>query len=120
MNWPRPIKRWLRTREFRLFRWGIPALLAGATWLAFGIWLAFWNPYQLKSHYAETAGQALAVKDFETIRVASQRLLGLGIEPQRKYLFNVALSLAGLQREKEAASLLATIAPVEKPGYLPA
>ena len=112
------IKRWLRTRDSRLLRWGIPAILGIAAWLAFGICLAAWKPWQTETRYTRIAEQALAVKDFETARVASQRLLALDVEPRRKHLFDLALSLGGLGQDKEAVSLLGNIAPIDKPGYL--
>ncbi len=114
----RAIRRWLRTRNLRLLRWGIPAILGCLAWLVFGICLASWKPWQTETRYAKIAEQALAVKDFETARVASQRLLALGTEPRRKRLFDLALSLGGLGRDKETVSLLSNIAPVDRPGYL--
>jgi tetratricopeptide (TPR) repeat protein len=120
MNLPRFIRRWLRTRDFGHLRWGIPAVLACLAWVVFGICLAVWRPWQTETRYVSIADKALARKDFETARVASQRLLVLGVEPRRKHLFDLALSLGGLKREKEAVSLMGNIAPLDKPGYLPA
>jgi tetratricopeptide (TPR) repeat protein len=120
MKASRLIRRWLRTRDSRLLRWGIPAILGCLAWLVFGICMAGWKPWQTATRYTSIAEKALAVKDFETARVASQRLLVLGVEPRRKHLFDLALSLGGLGREKEAVSLLGNIAPLDQPGYLQA
>ena len=120
MKASRLIRRWFRTRDFRLLRWGIPALLGGLAWLVFGICMATWRPWQTEARYARIAEKALAAKDFDTARVTSQRLLALGTEPRRKRLFDLALALGGLNQEQEAVSLLGNIAPIDKPGYLPA
>ncbi|HNW08672.1 MAG TPA: tetratricopeptide repeat protein [Verrucomicrobiota bacterium] len=120
MNIRRFFKRWAKSREPRLLVWGIPALVGLAVWLAFGIYLLAGKPWQTQAHYTRIAAAALAAKDFETARIASQRLLALGVEPRRKYLFDLALALGGLGRGKEAVSLLGNIAPDDKPGYLPA
>ena len=120
MKSSRFIRRWLRTRDFRLLRHGIPAILGCLAWLVFGILMAGWKPWQTQTRYARIAEKALAVKEFETARVSSQRLLALGVEPRRKHLFDLALSLGGLGQDKEAVSLMGNIAPLDKPGYLPA
>ena len=118
MKASRLIRRWLRTRDSRLLRWGIPAILGCLAWLVFGICMAGWKPWQTATRYTSIAEKALAAKDFETARVASQRLLVLGVEPRRKHLFDLAKSLGGLGQEKEAVSLLGNIAPLDQPGYL--
>ena len=104
MNIRRFFKRWAKSREPRLLVWGIPALVGLAVWLAFGIYLLAGKPWQTQAHYTRIAAAALAAKDFETARIASQRLLALGVEPRRKYLFDLALALGGLGRGKEAVS----------------
>ncbi len=114
------IRRWLKTRDARLLRWGIPAIVGCAAWLVFGIGLAAWKPREIQARYDGIAARALAAKDFETARVASQRLLVLGAEPRRKHLFDLALALGGQGKDKEAVALLGNIAPSDKPGFLPA
>jgi tetratricopeptide (TPR) repeat protein len=120
MKLSRSIGRWFRTRDPRLLRRGLPAIFACLAWLVFGVCLLLWNPVKTETSYAEMADHALAGKDFETVRVASQRLLALGCEPRRKHLFDLALSLGGLGRDTDAVALLGTIAPRDRPGYLPA
>src|ERR1017187_1680373 len=112
------IRRWLRTRDAKSLRWGIPAILSIMAWLIFGICMAVWKPWQTETRYTRIAEKALAIKDFETARVASQRLLALGVEPRRKHLFDLTKALGGLSQDKEAVSLLGNIAPIDKPGYL--
>ena len=113
-------RRWLRSRDSRSLRWAIPAMVGVLAWAAFGACLMVWKPWQTEARYTRIAEGALTAKDFETARVASQRLLALGVEPRRKHLFDLALSLGGLGQDKEAVSLLGNIAPLDKPGYLPA
>ncbi|HOX57640.1 MAG TPA: tetratricopeptide repeat protein [Candidatus Paceibacterota bacterium] len=98
----------------------MPALLGCVTWLVVGICLLAWKPWETRTRYANIAAAALAHKDFETARVATQRLLALGVEPRQKHLFDLALALGGLGKDKDAVSLLSNIAPIDKPGYLPA
>ena len=118
MKASRSIRRWVRTRDLRHLRWGIPALLGGLAWLGFGLCMAAWKPWQTEARYTRIADKALAGKDYETARISSQRLLVLGVEPRRKHLFDLAMSLGGLGRDKDAVSLLSNIAPLDKPGYL--
>jgi tetratricopeptide (TPR) repeat protein len=120
MNLPRSIRRWFRTRDYRLLRWGVPAILACIAWLVFGACLILWSSGKTEARYTVLADRALAGKDFETARVASQRLLALGREPRRKHLFDLALALGGLGRDKDAVALIGTIAPRDRPGFLPA
>jgi len=120
MTRSRFIRRWLRTRDPRHLRWAIPAIGGCFAWLVFGVCVVGWVPRQTETRYAKIAEKALDAKDFETARVASQRLLALGVEPRRKHLFDLARSLGGLGRDKEAVTLLGNIAPLDKPGYLPA
>jgi tetratricopeptide (TPR) repeat protein len=119
MNPPWTLNRWLRTRDFRRLRLGIPAILACVAWLAFAICLLLWTPRWAESGYGGIADKAMARRDFETARVASQRLLAIGHEPRRKHLFDLALCLGGMGRDKDAVSLLGTVAPLDRPGYLP-
>src|SRR5271157_2544114 len=102
MNLARPFRRWLRTRDPRLLRRGIPAVLGFVAWLVFGTCLFLWSSREAESRYAGIADKALATKNFETARIATQRLLGIGCEPRRKHLFDLALSLGGLGRDKDA------------------
>jgi tetratricopeptide (TPR) repeat protein len=120
MKLSRHIRRWSKTRNYSYLWWGIPAVLGCAAWLVFSLCLVLKKPLQAQRRYTEIAGRALADKEFETARVASQRLLAMGVEPRRKHLFDLALSLGGLGRDNEAVSLLGNIAPSDQPGYLPA
>lgn len=120
MRRSRQFQRWLRTRDFRSLRWGIPAIIGCAAWLGFGLCLLIGKPWQAERRYVQIAAKALSAKEFETARIASQRLLALGVEPRRKHFFDLALALGGLGRDKEAVSLLGNIAPGDSPGYLPA
>jgi tetratricopeptide (TPR) repeat protein len=120
MKASRLVRRWARTRDLRLLPWGVPAILGCLAWLFFLLCLAAWKPWRTETSYSSIAAKALATKDFQTARVASQRLLALGVEPRRKHLFDLALAYGGLDQDQEAVALLANIAPVDRPGYLPA
>jgi tetratricopeptide (TPR) repeat protein len=120
MKASRAIKLWFQTREPRRLWWSIPLFLAIAAWAAFGLCLINWRHQEIAARYAGLADHALAGKDFESARIAAQRLLGLGAEPRDKWIFELALAKAGLGRDKEASTIFASVAPLEKPGYLPA
>jgi tetratricopeptide (TPR) repeat protein len=120
MTITRNIRLWFKTRQLERVWWSIPALLAGAAWIGFGFTLMDWKPAAIKAQYSHTAERALAKRDFETARIASQRLLALGADPRARWLFNLALCQAGLGRDREAARLFSQVAPLEKPGFLPA
>ena len=119
MNSGRRFNHWLRSRDRRRLHRGLPALLAFVALLAFSTCLFLWRSGDTGSHYAGIADSALATKNFETARIATQRLLGIGHERRRQYLFDLAFSLGGLGRDKDAISLLGTVAPLDRPGYLP-
>jgi tetratricopeptide (TPR) repeat protein len=119
MRVSRSLKRWRRRHGQKRLRRGIPALVACLAWAAFAVCVLLWSPRNTESRYTVVADKAMAVKDYETGRVASQRLLALGHEPRRKHLFDLALCLEGLGKDQEAVSLLGTVAPLDRPGYLP-
>jgi Flp pilus assembly protein TadD len=114
------LNQWLRTRQLR-YLWGsIPVLLAFAAWLVFGFCQLDWRHRDIKTQYATLSQRALERRDFDTARVSAQRLLSLNADPRSQWLFNLALALAGSGRQREAASLFSTVAPADKPGYMPA
>src|SRR5258706_6529433 len=116
----RKYRRWIKTRDPRQLWWSIPALLAVAGWLALGFCLAAWRPDEIEEGYSGIAQQALKARDFETARVAAQRLLAVSAKNRDEWLFKLALADAGLGRDREASALFNAIAPVERPGYLDA
>jgi len=116
----RSIKAWLKTREPRRLWWAIPVFLATGAWVGFAFCMMNWRPEEVAHRYANLADRALVKKDFETARIASQRLLGLGAEPRDKWLFGLALAKAGVGRDKEASEIFGMIAPLDRAGYLPA
>jgi Flp pilus assembly protein TadD len=120
MNLFHTIRRWLKTRDYRRLWWCIPVMLALSAWVAFAFCLADWKPAETRSRYDAIVQRALGARDFETARVASQRLLSMGAEPRSKWLFHLALSMAGLGRDREASAIFSTIAPLDHAGYLPA
>ncbi|PYJ02823.1 MAG: hypothetical protein DME25_15010, partial [Verrucomicrobia bacterium] len=120
MKVTRSIKAWLKTREPRRLWWAIPVFLATGAWVGFAFCMMNWRPEEVAHRYANLADRALVKKDFETARIASQRLLGLGAEPRDKWLFGLALAKAGVGRDKEASEIFGMIAPLDRAGYLPA
>ena len=116
----RALNRWLGSRDYHLLLLGTPALAGCLAGLGFGFCLAFWRPAQITADYTNLAQRALARRDYETVRVASQRLFELATAPRPQDAFNLALAFGGLGREKDAVALLGRIASPDKPGYPPA
>ena len=114
------MRAWFETRPYWQLWWSIPALLTAAAWAGFGFVLASWSPAETRTRYSSVATTALAARDFQTARVACQRLLLSGAEPRGQNLFQLAQAKIGLGQVQEASALLNLAAPIEKPGYAPA
>ena len=113
------VRIWLETRPYWRLWWSIPALLTGVAWGVFGFMLASWTPVGTRAQYSSAATKALAARDFQTARIASQRLLLSG--PSRAQdMFQLARAKIGLSQTEEAFALLKLAAPLETPGYAPA
>jgi len=117
LDWMRA---WVRTRPCRRLWFSLPALAAGAACAAFGLVLLCWSPLRTSSRYSAVVDHALAVHDYNTARVASQRRLDLGLSYRPETLFKLAESLDGLGDKPEAFAVINTLAPADHPGYAPA
>lgn len=106
-------EQWLSARSWL----DIPAVLGLFALLACGITLKFWNRTTVLPDYAKIARRALAMKDYQTARVACRRLLVGGDERRAQNLFEMAVALGNLGRGKEANAYLRMAAPTDKPGY---
>jgi uncharacterized protein HemY len=118
------INDWLAERPWRRFWRCLPALLAGvllltAAGFVFGRKSA---ESQLRLRYKQTAIGALAAGKYELARVACLRGLSFADDERTRleWLFYLAVALHGAGHEAEAAALLATAAPLEHPGCVPA
>lgn len=115
-----PVAAWFQTRPYRLLWSALPALLASLALTATGTLclVARW-PGRTPDYYLTVARRALVEKDYETARVASQRLLQAGANKQLA-LFFLAMSFDGLGRKQDAAAVLSAVAPPGQPVYAPA
>jgi predicted Zn-dependent protease len=117
----RKYRRWIRTRDPRQLWLSIPALLAIVGWLVLILCLTGWRSDVIEGRYSGIAQQAMTSRDFETARVATQRLLAAGARNREEWLFKLALADAGLgNRDREASALFNAVAPLDREGYLPA
>jgi tetratricopeptide (TPR) repeat protein len=114
------VRIWFESRPYWRLWWSIPALLTLAAWGVFGLMLSSWTPGETRACYSSAATKALAARDYQTARIASQRLLLTEREARGPGLFQLALAKNGLGQAREAAALLKLAAPLEKPGYAPA
>jgi len=116
----RPIKRWWQTRDPRRLLLALPALIACLTWGAYAALVAKRHRADTESDYRDMANAAMASGNFETARLAFDRLSRISQEKRGEYLFNMALCIGRLGREEEATALLSYLAPLEAPGFAPA
>lgn len=120
MKRARVLRRWWSSRDFSRLPGALPALLVCLIWIVFLFFVAGWSMAHTEARYRTEAASAMNARDFETARVAYQRLMTLRNERFGEYTFNMALALAGLERTTESASLLGLMAPLNERGYPPA
>lgn len=111
------IHSWFRMWPSRQPWKDIPALLALLACLASAFVLKGWTLSETRGRYEGTVKRALASRDYETARIACQRLLAVGCESREGTLFDLSLALKGLGRTRQAASLLEAVAPPDRPVY---
>ncbi len=114
------IRSWYKSRRLAHLWWSLPVLLVFAAWIAFAFCLMQWKAGELTARYAAITDRALDRKEFETARIAAQRMLSFGADPRPKWLFDLGLAQAGLGHDREASKIFGTVAPLETPGYYPA
>ena len=114
------IRLWFESRPYRRLWLSLPALLVGLAWLAFGIVLAFTKPAATQAYYTSLVPRALAMRDFPTARVASNRLLLSWPGSRTQDLFNLGLAMFGLGQGRDGFALMNVAAPIEKPVFAPA
>ena len=119
-RWLRHVGKWWQHRNLRRLLLAVPALLGCVVLLAYGLFLAGWQQTYSISRYNEIGRQAFGGRDYETARIAYQRLAQLRSDHPREDLFTLALSLDGLGRKKEAMELFSMLAPLGMEGYPPA
>jgi tetratricopeptide (TPR) repeat protein len=116
----RPIKRWWQSRDFGKLLLALPALIACLTWGAYAALVVRRHRVDTESDYRDMASAAMSARDFETARLAFDRLSRISQEKRGEYLFNMALCIGNLGREEEATALLSYLAPQDRAGYAPA
>jgi tetratricopeptide (TPR) repeat protein len=99
--------------------WGLPALFAlGAVVVVAG---AIWTmpTSQLIHEYSDAGRRRLQVGDYVSAMECYQRLAQLGVDdPELRY--RLALTEFGLGRQDRAVKMMAELASIERPGYVPA
>src|SRR5579862_8198310 len=104
------IKLWINSRRWRDLWWSAPVLLVCVGWAGFGYCMLRWKHQEIDANYSTIVEKSFGNKNFETARIACQRLSSLGAEPRSKWLFNLGLAQLGLKKDHEASSLFATLA----------
>lgn len=123
---PAPIRRPVRVEHvehkgFAPLRWiaAAPALLALTTSVALAAMIATRGPAEVLPWYRGLAERAIADHDYQLSTVCYQRLLADEPDDPANEL-GLAVSLAGVGRQREAAELFARLTPPDQPGYVPA
>src|SRR4051812_17871793 len=114
INNPGPVWIWLLTWPRRGIWKDFPAILAILILLLFGFVLQRWNLTKVRDRYKTLAKQAAAARNYETSRVACERLLALGSEPRVNILYDLMMAQNGLGKKEEAAALAVMIGPVDQ------
>src|SRR5215471_7049546 len=96
MRFSHGVRSWYKSRRLPHLWWSIPVLLVFAAWIGFAFCLMQWKAGELTARYAAITDRALDRKQFETARIAAQRMLSLGADPRVKWLFDLGLAQAGL------------------------
>jgi tetratricopeptide (TPR) repeat protein len=122
---PKPPRRvwlakWLNTRNYLRLTAGVPALLAGAALVAYGVFQFGWTPAHAAGVCRELAGRAFLSRDYETARLACQSLLQMSGQANQEYAFLLLQCARELGRKDEAMRLTRWLAPLDKPGFAPA
>lgn len=104
-----------------LIRWSgaMPALLAIACILLFGVLALGQRTAMTRASYEREAEASLSARDFKTARVCYERLLQWN-KDDVALRFGLARALDGLGQTGEARQLLERLAPPDLDGYLPA
>ncbi len=104
-----------------VWRWlaAAPAIIALTTSVALAAIIASRSPNDVLPWYRELGEHAMADRDFSLATVCYQRLLADEPEDPANE-FGLAVSLAGVGRQREAAELFARLTPSDRPGYVPA
>jgi tetratricopeptide (TPR) repeat protein len=113
----RRIKRFISNRDTSHLLPAIPALLVLLAWVVFAFFLIGWGTAHTEARYRDLGSKAWGARDHETARVAYWRLATLKSDKRSEYQYYLALNLLALNREQEAQGLLATLAPLDRPGY---
>jgi len=111
------ITRFLGNRDTSRLLPALPAILVLGVWVFFAFFLMGWGTARTESRYREIGGRAWSARNYETARVAYWRLATLKSDKRSEYLFFLAMNLLGLNRDQEAQGILATLAPLDRPGY---
>lgn len=98
----------------------LPAIFACLLMAVFGLLLLRVNPTEIRNSYIRAAGNALYEKNYDTARVAYQRLIAIENGTNLETVLDLAITMQDLGNKNEASGLLAAIAPINKPRYAPA
>ncbi len=114
------LAQWLNTRNYLRLTAGVPALLAGAALVTYGVFQFGWTPAHAAGVCREQAGHAFQARDYETARLACQSLLQMSGQANQQYAFLLLQCARELGRKDETMRLSRWLAPLDKPGYAPA
>ena len=111
---------WFETRNYWLLLSALPVFLGFAGVVVFCFYQVSWTSARAEATCLEIGRQALAEGDARRAQVAYQSLLRLSRRIEPEYLYKLADAYSRQRRRAETVAILASLAPLNKPGYWPA
>jgi tetratricopeptide (TPR) repeat protein len=113
------VSAWLATRDYKQLLWGLPVLLALLPLAAIAGWTLIRGNDGIAAQYRLAVKEAREKKDYERVELFERKLAQLGVATELTD-YQTALALAQDGELSKAYERMQKLAPIDKPGYLPA
>ena len=113
------IKRWSRSRDYRLLLKSIPALLAGTVLTGGAVVATFSIKSTTADHYVNRAIAAKRAGNDDVVELFLRKANGTAAGTHESR-FNQALLLQSIDKESDAYAIMKQLAPDDSPGFIPA
>jgi tetratricopeptide (TPR) repeat protein len=111
---------WFESRNYWRLLLAVPAFLGVAGVAAFAFYHWSWRAERAEGSCVELGGTAITSGQFQRAALAYQSLIRLRGTDDPDYLFRIARCFGELDRRPEAAAMFSTLAPLDRPGHVPA
>jgi tetratricopeptide (TPR) repeat protein len=130
IRWTRPVwyplaavlgfmSAWLATRSYKQLLWGLPVFVLLLPLAAIGGWTVLRGNESIAAQYRLAVKEAREKKDYERVQLYERKLAQLGVATELTD-YQTALALAQDGEIEKAYDRMQRLAPLDKPGYLPA